>query len=270
MTPTSASCAPASTAVSSAADTRRSGASGGVCAIHQPNLFPRLSTLAKLFAADRWIVLDDVQFARRDYQHRARLAALDDPDRQQWLTLPTHLPYGRPTLINQVLLADPGRSRRVVSLLIRQYYGHSRHWPAVREVLDAVLDEFGYTDSVSNLAKTSSLALLRVLGWGGEVLDSSSIPTRQGRSERLADLAVETGSSTYLCGTGGLRYLDPRPFAAHGIPVLPFHTPVETGDMLWKWARRTSSLRALSKIGPEALANQLAAQRGAHHHGARA
>jgi hypothetical protein len=52
---------------------------GGLCAIHQPNLFPRLTTLAKLFAADYWIVLDDVQFTRRDYQHRARLAALGDP-----------------------------------------------------------------------------------------------------------------------------------------------------------------------------------------------
>lgn len=36
--------------------------SGGLCAIHQPNLFPRLTTPAKLFAADYWIVLDDVQF----------------------------------------------------------------------------------------------------------------------------------------------------------------------------------------------------------------
>ncbi|MCW2882861.1 MAG: hypothetical protein JWQ95_6961, partial [Sphaerisporangium sp.] len=26
-------------------------------------------TLAKLFSPDCWIVLDDVQFARRDYQH---------------------------------------------------------------------------------------------------------------------------------------------------------------------------------------------------------
>ncbi|MFG2955839.1 WbqC family protein [Streptomyces sp. NPDC048291] len=100
MTLTSASWAPASTAASSATESPCAGPpSGGVCAIHQPNLFPRLSTLAKLFAADRWIVLADVQFARRDYQHRARLAALDDPARQQWLTLPVHLPHGRPTLI---------------------------------------------------------------------------------------------------------------------------------------------------------------------------
>ena len=34
-----------------------------LCAIHQPNFFPRLSTLAKLYTADIWIVLDDVQFA---------------------------------------------------------------------------------------------------------------------------------------------------------------------------------------------------------------
>jgi hypothetical protein len=38
-----------------------------VCAIHQPNLFPRTSTVAKLLAADVWVVLDDVQFYARDY-----------------------------------------------------------------------------------------------------------------------------------------------------------------------------------------------------------
>ncbi|GAA3826752.1 hypothetical protein GCM10022226_54450 [Sphaerisporangium flaviroseum] len=71
---------PGSPAVSSSPDLPPPG---GLCAIHQPNLFPRLTTLAKLFAADYWIVLNDVQFTRRDYQHRARLAALEDPLRQR-------------------------------------------------------------------------------------------------------------------------------------------------------------------------------------------
>ena len=68
-----------STTASPAASSPESPPPGGLCAIHQPNLLPRLTTLAKLFAADRWIVLDDVQFSRRDYQHRARLASRDDP-----------------------------------------------------------------------------------------------------------------------------------------------------------------------------------------------
>lgn len=261
MTLTSASWARASTAASSVPESPSVGSPGEVCAIHQPNLFPRLSTLAKLYAADRWIVLGDVQFARRDYQHRARLAALDEPAHQQWLMLPTHLPDGRPTLISQARLADPGRSRRTVSLLVRQYYGRSRHWPAVREVLEAVLDEFEATDRVSDVARASTVALLTALGWSGEVLDSSAIPTRGGRSERLADLAAATGSTHYLCGTGGWRYLDPAPFDVHGIPVLAFHTPVDTGGPLWRRSREISSLWALSQIGPEALAAMLAAHR---------
>ncbi|MEU9918912.1 hypothetical protein [Streptomyces sp. NPDC051001] len=51
-----------------------------------------------------------------------------------------------------------------------------------------------------------------------------------------------------MCGTGGLRYLDADPFGAHGIRVLPFHTPMN--DPLWLRARRVSSLWALSATGP--------------------
>ncbi|WP_369695746.1 WbqC family protein [Streptomyces coelicoflavus] len=86
--------------------------------IHQPSLSPRL---AKLFAADYWIVLDDVQFARRDYQHRARLGALDAPGRRQWRSVPTRLPQGRPPLIRDALIVDPGRARRKTVGTLRQY-----------------------------------------------------------------------------------------------------------------------------------------------------
>ncbi|MCI3277016.1 WbqC family protein [Streptomyces cylindrosporus] len=233
-----------------------------MCAIHQPNLFPRLSTLAKLYAADRWIVLDDVQFTRRDYQHRTRLAALDDPATQQWLTLPTHLPHGRPTLISQARLADQRRSHRRVELLVRQYYRRSRHWDAVQDVLNAVLDTLDASAHVADSARTSTIALLTVLGWSGDVRDSSDIPTRSGRSERLADLAAATNSAHYLCGTGGLRYLDVGPFDVHGTVVLPFHTPKK--GPIWQQSRRISSLWALSSIGPAELANRLAALREAH------
>ncbi|MGW5466287.1 WbqC family protein [Streptomyces sp. NPDC003996] len=241
---------------------RTLGQPGGICAIHQPNLFPRLSTLAKLYAADQWIVLDDVQFARRDYQHRARLAVLADPAWQQWLTLPTHLPHGRQTLIKDARLADLHRSRRTVELLVRQYYRRSPHWPALDGVLDAVLARFEETDRLADIAETSMRATLDALGWPGQVMHSSGLPARRGRSERLADLAHATGSTHYLCGPGGLRYLTAEPFDAHSIPILPFHVPVGDSD-LWGWAAKVSSLWALGEIGRKALEEQLSTQRDA-------
>ncbi|MFI6121672.1 WbqC family protein [Streptomyces sp. NPDC051064] len=223
---------------------------GGLCAIHQPNLFPRLTTLAKLFAADYWVVLDDVQFARRDCQHRARLGILDEPGRRQWLTVPTRLPHGRPTLIRDTLIDDPDRACRKTAGMLRQYYGASPYWPALGQALAPVLDAFG-TGRTATVAEVSTRVLLGLLGWQGKILNSSDLPSRPGRSQRLADLSAITGARAYLCGTGGMAYLDPVPFAAEDMAVTPFRPPT-TG--IWSSGRSLSSLGALAALGPQEVA----------------
>lgn len=212
---TSPSSAAASPAASSTPDLPEPG---GLCAIHQPNFLPRLTTLAKLFAADYWIVLDNVQFTRRDYQHRARLANLHDPAGQQWLTIPTRLPSGRPTLIRDAVIDDSDLARRRTAGMLRQHYGASPHWPALAEALDPMLDAFD-TGKTAKVAETSTGVLLDLLGWKGQVVTSSRLPTRPGRSVRLADLSAATGARAYLCGTGGMTYLDPTPFTVQNIAV---------------------------------------------------
>ncbi|MEU5774546.1 WbqC family protein [Streptomyces venezuelae] len=233
---------------------------GGLCAIHQPNLLPRLTTLAKLYAADHWIVLDDVQFTRRDYQHRACIAALDDVDRIRWLTVPTHLPHGRRTLIRDALLVDRASSRRRTSSILSQYYGTSPHWPTLDRALLPVWEAFG-TGRTAAVAAASTRALLDTLGWRGQMLASSVLAARSGRSERLADLAAATGARGYLCGTGGMTYLDPAPFTAQGVAVLPFLPPTSG---VWASGRRISAVWAIAASGPDAVAAQLRAIAPAH------
>ncbi|MFE0087748.1 WbqC family protein [Streptomyces sp. NPDC058991] len=100
------------------------------------------------------------------------------------------------------------------------------------------------------------LAPLDLLGWQGRVLTASRLPARPGRSQRLADLTDEAGAGTYLCGTGGMTYLDPAPFAARGITVAPFLPPAAG---IWASARRVTALWALAQLGPADLAAQLRA-----------
>lgn len=226
---------------------------GGPCAIHQPNLLPRLTTPAKLFVADYWVVLDDVQFTRRDYQHRARIGALDEPDRRQWLTVPTRLPQGRPTLVRDALIDDPDRARRTTEGTLRRHYGASPHWPALARVLDPVLDAFG-TGRTAAVAIASTRLLLDLLGWQGHVLASSDLSSRPGRSQRLADLSAVTGARAYVCGTGGMTCIDPAPFAVEGIAVVPFLPP--TADFCSS-GRRISALWALVALGPQDLAARI-------------
>ncbi|MFJ4417601.1 WbqC family protein [Streptomyces sp. NPDC088925] len=201
------------------------------------------------------MVLDDVQFTRRDYQHRARLAAIDEPDRQQWLSIPTHLPSGRSTLIRDALIDDAELACRRTAGMLRQTFGTSPHWPSLAQALDPVLDSFA-TGRTAAIAETSTRVLLDLLGWRGRILRSSLLPARPGRSLRLAGLASATGARAYLCGTGGMSYLDPAPFAARNITVAAFRTPT-TG--IWSTARRLSAPWALASLGPDTLASRLPA-----------
>ena len=118
-----------------------------------------------------------------------------------------------------------------------------------------MLDAFT-TGKTSTVAEISTRVLLDLVGWRGQVLISSRLPARPGRSQRLADLAAATGARAYLCGTGGMTYLDQAPFAAQDIAVAPFRPPT-TG--IWSSGRRISALWALVALGPQAVAARLQA-----------
>lgn len=236
------------------------------CAIHQPNLFPRLTTLAKLYAADVWIVLDDVQFNHRDYQHRARLSALGDVQRQQWLSLPVHKPFGRSTRINEVLLLEPDTSARRVAQLVRQYYGRAPQWDVVRGRVQEVAAAIAVGARLADVTEVSTRTLLNLLGSQGRTIRSSTLVARPERSARLADLALAVGADEYLCGTGGAKYLDEAPFTEHGIRVrylgLPEREP-------WQVGRKVSALHWVAWMDTTSLREALqhdcvAASKGRH------
>jgi hypothetical protein len=230
-----------------------------LCAIHQPNLFPRLATLGKLFTADVWVILDDVQFARRDYQHRCRVATLSEPGEPRWLTIPVHLPSGRATLIQDVRLADPDRAGLRVARMISQYYRRSPHWDTLAGPLQEILDVFERTDRLAEITEASTRALLSMLGWPGQIRRSSDLPACAGRTERLADRTQAAGCATYLCGTSGARYLQTPLFTGRGLIVQYFTLPPPGNAPAWHADRRLASLQALMTIGPDALADLLQA-----------
>ncbi|MFF2642168.1 WbqC family protein [Streptomyces niveus] len=183
----------------------------------------------------------------------AVLGPLGAPSRQQWLTIPTHLPQGRPTLIRDALITDPDLARRRTLGMLQQHFGPSPHWPALTNALDPAMDAFT-TGKTAAVAETSTRILLDMVGWTGRILSSSQLLSRPGRSVRLADLAAATGARAYLCGTGGMTYLDQTPFAAQSITVAPFLPPT-TG--IWSSGRRLSAPWALAALGPDTVAARL-------------
>lgn len=219
------------------------------CAIHQPNFLPRLSTVAKLLSADVWVVLDDVQFCRRDYQHRARLARLDDPSEHQWLSLNVHLPNGRGTHIRDAVVIDAARCQRRVSGMLEQFYARSDHWSKLSTMFAHVVDLIEKTDRLDQIAELSTRVLLDAFGWAGTVVRSSDLDARSDRSARLADLTRAVGADVYICGRGGARYLEPTVFDRLGLTVDYFSQPTWIEPRIWDAGQRVSAAWALAKYG---------------------
>jgi WbqC-like protein family len=119
-----------------------------------------------------------------------------------------------------------------------------------------VKEAFARSDRLAEISESSALALLRALGWTGLTCRSSDMTARPGRSQHLADLAAAAGAASYLCGTGGARYLDPAPFAAGGICVTYFRPPQPPGRPAP--GHRATALGDLAASGPGQLSGQLA------------
>ncbi len=173
MTPTKLFCAPDSTADSSP---EQHQPLAGVCAIHRPDLFPRLSTLAELVAADYWIVLDDVRFARRGYQHRA--SAGHWPPRGRRSGCPSRRPCltaGPPPSGRRGSLIRHAAGRRLGQVLAHQHR-RSPHWPAFEEALESVPALFDITDRLAVVTEASTGLLPHAVGWRGQILHSSDLP----------------------------------------------------------------------------------------------
>jgi hypothetical protein len=227
------------------------------CAIHQPNFFPRLSTIEKLYASDIWVVLDNVQFARRDYQNRCALAPYKMISDGHWLSLPVSRPHGRASLISEIEVIDPPQALGRGLETIRHFYSQSPQWSRWGCNLMALFDKLATSSSLTNLSTSSTLWMLSLLGWRGMVLRSSDISTSPGRSLRLAELCVAVGATEYLCGRGGSRYLDAGVFEQRGVAVTyVVPTALDKLGSLGKYPQR-SALDLLLRVSVSEVADAL-------------
>jgi hypothetical protein len=202
--------------------------------------------LSKILSADVWIILDDVQFCRRDYQHRAKLAPLATPQLWHWLTLPVHLPEGQRTEIRRVELADADRLAGRIGRMLAQDLKVGPQWDKLRHALTPVLSQIEESRQLHEVAELSTRVLLDMVGWQGDIVRSSDFDVRQERSARLADLTAAVRAKTYLCGTGGRRYLDEMPFTQAGLTVEYFESPHWLSSGIWRSGKDVSAVCTLS------------------------
>lgn len=190
-----------------------------IVATHQPHYLPWLGYLDRMQKADLFVILDHVQFERRNYQNRTRIL-LDGVPR--WLTVP---------------VVQVSQQERVIDKRIENASGDKKSWglkhyQTLRHAYrDAPFFDF-YGPKLFKILSTCPERLVDIdqmtLDFLREALDihtplvnSSELNLSGARSELILNLCLAVGADTYLAGMGGSRtYLDQAMFAKAGVEIV--------------------------------------------------
>lgn len=184
-------------------------------AIHQPQYLPWLGYFDKIDQVDCFVLLDDVQFKKNEWQNRNRIKTAAG---WQWLTVPVLQRFPQRILEVRINEAVPW-TRKHLQALISHYTGapfFSVHRPFFEEIYRrewTLLTDLNHV-TIAYLAEALGSHTKLVLA------SSLALPDSAMSTERLIAICHALGADTYLSGSGGRSYLDLERFSAAGLQVL--------------------------------------------------
>jgi len=160
--------------------------------IHQPEHFPYLGFFQKMKSADLFVILDDVQYTKNNFQNRNKFKNKNGVD--EWFTIELES-HANTKLIKDILVSQNPKWKRIIlnklqtnlGIDFSEIYSHNY-------LVDINIASIEYCRNA--LGITTPMARSSELG-----ITSSS-------SQRLADICKHFSATEYVSGTGGISYLN--------------------------------------------------------------
>lgn len=178
-------------------------------AAHQPQYLPWLGFFDKIAQADVFVLLDNVQFKKNEWQNRNRIKGASGP---QWITVPVQHRF--PQTIAEVEVRDTEPWRRKHLRALESNYRRATHFEEVMAPIAEILERRQTQLAPLNIELIGQL--IGQLGIETRMVLGSELEAREDPTLRLIDLCLQMDADTYLSGTGG-DYLDQSAFAEAGI-----------------------------------------------------
>ena len=170
-------------------------------AIHQPEHFPYMGFFQKMEAADMFVILDDVQFTKGNFQHRNRL--LNNMGKEEWFTIPLEKkPHHKK--IKDIKTNDTTEWR---DKIVKQFLRNHTLISNLRYEILNLRDIYSSSNLIDiNLA---SIDLCRKkLNIDTPLLLSSELNIKTKGSQKLSDICNRLKASEYISGQGAKEYLN--------------------------------------------------------------
>lgn len=182
--------------------------------ISQSMYFPWVGLLEQVRLADSFVHYDDVQFDRGFYNR----VQVKTEQGSRWITVPLSN-HRRGQKIDEIVVDDSVNWRKRHRDVLLQAYRKAPFLSDMLAVVDSVFER-----PITTLADVSRASLLALLEYfdlrsNRSFRDSRDLGVTGSSSQRLRDIVLALGGTTYITGHGAKNYLDHVLFERAGISV---------------------------------------------------
>lgn len=226
-----------------------------VLTIHQPEHLPWSGYFHKMNMADTYLIYDDVQFEKNNFQNRNRIMGTNGP---QWLNVPVNLSGHSKDKINEITIANDSNPKWAKKYLTTLQYSYSRH-PYFEEYMP-------FFDELLKIRHNSLCELnIKIIKYFADLLHieptfelSSNVKREGSKSDQILSICKNMNADTYIAGPSGRNYLNEKSFTDAGIRVIyqEYRHPVYTQYKQNDFVPYMSVMDMLFNVGAE-LAREL-------------
>jgi hypothetical protein len=222
---------------------------GKTVAIVQSNYIPWKGYFDLINTADEFILLDDLQYTKRDWRNRNLIKSHNG---LRWLTIPVQVRGKFNQKIKETVISDAGWGRKHWSAITHSY-SRAKYYRDYSELFEEL-----YLRSteryLSEINYRFIKAVCRVLGIGTRISWSMDYNLIEGQTARLIGLCKQAGATEYLSGPTAKGYLDEELLRSEGIQLsyMDYSGYPEYAQLYPPFEHRVSIIDLLFNEGPEA------------------
>ncbi len=218
-------------------------------AIVQSNYIPWKGYFDLINLADEFILLDDLQYTRRDWRNRNIIKSHRG---LLWLTIPVLVRGKFGQAIKETVISDPNWGRRHWRT-ITQSYSRAKWLRDYRELFEE-LYLGGSEKYLSEINFRFIRAICGVLGIRTKITWSMDYELVEGRTERLVSLCRQAGATEYISGPAAKSYLDEELFRSEKIKLsyMDYSAYPEYNQLYPPFEHHVSVIDLIFNEGPDA------------------
>ena len=185
--------------------------------IHQPDFIPYLGFFDRLQKADIYVVLDCVQYERRNKEAWNNRDRIKTANGVQWLSISTRK-APTDTMINEIIIAEESKWRKkhinIISMNYKKCPYYNEIMPYIEELYEKPIEKLAdfNLESIKMLIKLFDINIRMIMG--------SDLKPEGNNNKLNVDIVKKLKCHRYLSGQGARDYHDQSYYDENGIEVV--------------------------------------------------